>query len=198
MSIGIIQAALTGWNGAPGTNTFVVSRGGPELGWEDLLAQAASELSTVYEALRVYTPDGWTATFTGVARIYDEVTGDLQAVGAYAVPDPVESPATPEMGKNSRATQAVVQYRTTDINAGRLIRGRSFLGPITPSAFAEDGTIVGGLRTSVEAAYGGLLSGLGPRLAVWSRPAPGRPGAYGDVKDVEVSALPGVLRSRRD
>lgn len=201
--IGQLVFNLTGWNGAPGANVFAISPNQAFPDWPQRFAQAASELRTVYAALAQNTPQGWTAVASGIGRVLDDASGELLGVGAYDVPDPVTSPVTATEGRNSRATQIVASYRTQDIHRGRLIRGRTYLGPVIPAAFANDGTILQSLRNDLEAAYGGLLTGLGPLLAVWSRPgrdATGQtyPGSYGDVTEVTVSAQPGVLRSRRD
>lgn len=197
--IGILQWALTGWPGAPGVNTFVISPGDPFGDWEDHANQATSELETVYQAFADITPAGWSAVPTGILRVVEDTTGELVGMGAYTPVDPVTSPVTPAEGRNSRATQMLVQYTTSLIHGGRVVRGRSFLGPIIPAAFDNDGFITEAQRSEVENAYGAIIGGVaGPRLAVWSRPRAGQPGAYGDVVTVTVSPVPAVLRRRRD
>ena len=193
-----VQVALSGWPGGPGVNTFYMSRGTVLPGWDDAVDAFVGELENVYDAMRPYVVDGWTATFTNVYKRFDVATGVLIAVGAYDGPDPITDLGSAINDKLSRADQLVAGYNTDTVHSGRLIRGRNFLGPISSAAIGEDGYIPTGVRTTIQNAYNALVSGTGPRLAVWSQPRAGFEGAYGDVTGVVVARAPGVLRGRRD
>lgn len=200
--VGIVQIASEGWMGGPGINTFAFSRGLPgALGdWETSATQFVEELADVYNALESYAVDGVTYSPTGIVSVYDEATGALQGVGSYGTDEtwPITTDNPIGFNNESRATQLVVAYTTAVIKGNRVLRGRSYLGPVGSAAIDADGQVVPTAITAIQTAYGSLTSGAGVRLAVWGRPNGPTEGKYGDVTGVTVRSRPGVLRSRRD
>lgn len=188
------QVLLQGWQGAPGINTLWFTKGDP-LGTDQTTAeQIASELETVYEAMRSTWVSGVRATNVSLVDKIEETTGALLA--RYSVPI-WETGAGTSTGGVSRATQAKMQFLTNTIRGNRLLQGGPFIGPLGPGALTTSGALAAATVTQLSEAWGTFLSGLGPRLAVYAQPRGGT-GAVGDVVSVGVKALPAVLRSRRD
>ena len=93
----------------------------------------------------------------------------------------------------------VAQYNTNDFVGGRRIRGRSFLNPIR-AAYTINPTPQA-TELGLAAAFASKMDDQGAttvRFGVYSRPRPGRPGAWHNVTNTNVPAKWTILRSRRD
>jgi len=195
-----VQYALTGWDGAPGVNTWHATRGTMT---EDIGAvglKIAQDILPIYTQAKAYCVNGWNAVATGVVQEFDEETGSLIAVGGYSTAGLEEtSSVSTTAGNVNRATQLVMQCKTDQIRGNRILQGRQFIGPVNSIALTTSGTITTTVRSNMEAAYAAITSGLGPRLAIWGQPSTDNPvGKVGDVVAVQCLAKPGVLRLRRD
>ena len=196
------RPVLSGWQGGPGMNTWH--------GVSDVLPldsdqgqQFANEIRTVYETLKSRFVSGVTITFPNEITEHNEETGELVAVHAITSPAAVIATASSADGQVPRSTTFVARLNTDTIRDGRRLTGRHFLGPIPEGELGIDGAIATGSRTSVQAAYGGVLDLVGPNLVVWGPPkhdANGNVvavGKLGRVVSVSVNAIPGTLRSRK-
>lgn len=195
-----IQYVLTGWDGAPGVNTWHATRGTMT---EDINAvglKIAEDIKPVYTALKAYAPNAWNAVASGVVSEFDEESGALIAIGAYSTAGLEEtSSVSTTAGNVNRASQLVMQCKTDQIRGNRVLQGRQYLGPINSIALTTSGTISATVRSNMEAAYAAITSGLGPRLAIWGQPSLTNPvGKVGDVVSVQCNVVPGILRRRRD
>lgn len=197
-----VRVELTGWVGAPGINTWRFSSGGidPLTSLSNIGEAFLTDIRAVYDALRLYVVEGWQANPLPVVTRHDEVTGELQETAGMTLTGwPVTGLGDAAGSHESRATQLVASYTTDQIRNGRVLRGRSFLGPVSSVAIDEDGQIPSSVRTDLLGAFGAVTSGLGPRLGVWGQPGlMAGAGKYGDVQEVLISGRPGSLRSRRD
>ena len=193
-----MHIVYTGWDGAPGVNVLHFSPGTTT--WDDEAAQdLVDELATSWLAMRDLWPNIVVANVDTTMKIIDSETGTLTAV-YNAATDPGAIAGTGTGTTISRATQACAQLRTSEFVRGRQLRGRVFIGPLANESIASDGALASGVASVITDGFAALVSGLGPRLCVWSRPLPGpaEVGTYGDVVTVGTMAKPAVLRSRRD
>jgi len=195
-----MRVALTWDNGGPGVNTFHFTKGtliGSD--WEDVGEVFYEELGDLYVLMQTYLINSLTWALEPVFDILDVDTGNITGV-ATAGGDPISGSGTSTANANSRATMICANYGTDVWANGRRLRGRTFFGPIPYNAINTSGQIGSSDRAAIENGYVALTSGVGPRLAVYSRPgpAPSSTGFYGDVTSVRVKTTPGILRSRRD
>jgi len=128
---------------------------------------------------------------SGTADVIDDATGDLVGVETGTAPSTMiggssGDPCPP-------ATQALIRWVTSDVVAGRVLRGRTFIPNITEND-ATGGKPSNDLKSAYLSASAALIADVGSELRIWSR-------AHG------VSALAtgssvwsdfAVLRSRRD
>lgn len=194
-----VRIAISGWGGSPGVITEHYSQGSLG-GWDDTAAQDL--LDEVYERYLAQASvfiDPMVIEVDPAISIIDVASGDLIDVITAA------SPGSPISGAGtgtslSRATMIGVRLLTSDFRNGRRVQGRLFWGPTVSGVFETDGTIKAAEGASIEAEFAASISGLGPRLCVYSRPNPSlnRAGDWADVTTVRVSSKPFVLRSRRD
>jgi hypothetical protein len=162
---------------------------------EDLLA----EVSTAYSDLTGYWRPGVVATLEPSVSIIDSTSGGLvDIITAATVPAPIESDGVG--GTTSFASMITVALITSGIRNNRLVQGRHFFGPIATNTLTSGGVINSAVAAQFPTSYSGMISGIGPRLAVWSRPSSltANDGSYEDVTTVVARTSVGVLRSRRD
>lgn len=191
------RVVLTGWEGAPGLNTFMWSQGTlPEVTPADVSAWH-QDIADAYVAARDYLANGITFQVQADVDVIDEETGNVIGI-VIAEDGAVGDSATPSAGSAlSRATQAIVAAQSDVWQNGRRLAGRIFFGPLGEAAFGSDGLLTTTAAGDIGGAFGNLNTGTGPRWAIYSRPKPGQVGYYGDVVNVTCRRSPGVLRSRR-
>lgn len=194
------RIALTGWEGAPGLNTLhwskgtLVARPGPS----DVAAFHA-EIAAAWTVGKGYCCDGWSMEVEPTVDIIDVDSGNITGVITSSAAAPTATQGTAVISKVARNTVLNIAYSTDIWNAGRRLRGRTFFGPLNQEALGEDGQILQSCVDAMEDAFVAITSGIGPRLAVYSRPSGGPDaGFYGDVVQVSVRRKPGSLVSRRD
>lgn len=198
-----VTARWSGWSGAPGYSNFYF---GTDPGFFDggLLgdAAAAAALSAqqrVYSAfltMRAQIPSGLTVTSIQGVDVLDSDSGEIQ--GVIDTGDDLNVTGT-GAGGFSAASGAVVNWRTNDYRFGRRIRGRTFLVPITGSAYEDDGSLTSSALGDFREFAEDMVNGGGaPVLGVWSRPRAGAGGVFASVTGANVPDMAAVLRSRRD
>jgi hypothetical protein len=174
------QGTLTGWG---------------EVQVHDVLA----DIATAFGECASYWIPELTATIEPTGTILDSATGEIITVYTDDdPPDPIDSEGV--HGINSRATQILLQLRTGVYLNGRELRGRMFFGPAASGVLGEDGLVTGGVQDQIETSFGAINTGTGARWCVWHRPSPpsSDTGTWEDIKTVQVSQEPAVLRGRRD
>jgi len=144
-------------------------------------------------------PNDVTINFESEAREIDVSTGEL--LGVHAVSPPVAVTGV-QTGVYAAPSGAKVDLITGAVVAGRRLKGRTFIVPLSATSYSDSGRIatsaVGRLNTAFEM-FRDAVSAYS--LAVWSRPKTGegaRPGFLADVISVSASTKAAVLRSRRD
>jgi hypothetical protein len=193
----IVQS--TGYLGGPGYNILHWTAG-VGAGVNDV--DGVEEFHDTLEAT-LSSVDEWIADDVTLSILPDVVYfNDDDGVILGSTTDPGGIRVVPGLGTGtslSRATQANVGFRTEEYVNGRRLKGRMFLGPIASDIIGADGQIYAESVTDIPAAFSGLISGLGGRLAVWHRPTDAAPtsGSYGDVTTITCSRVPGTLRSRK-
>lgn len=189
----MVQQVRTVWSGFSG---------GP--GYTNLYFADASTVDAVLDAvsqwwtdLQQVFPTSMTFSIDNAVQQIDTVTGAEtgSSNGTTFVP-PVSGGALNAFGPAPAGI--CVGWDTSDFLAGRRIRGRTFLVPVTKVAFEDNGTIAGGTLTTVAAAASALLTNADAALSVWHRPVLGTGGQVSRATAFTVRDKAAVLRSRRD
>ena len=176
------RIAWSGFIGAPGVSTFY-----------SLSAGSASQTAVraFYNSIASALPSVVTVTFPSGGRIID--TDSHEAVGTWVDPSP-PLPVTGTGGTGYAApTGAVVNWLTGVFNAGRELRGKTFLVPLTNAAFDIQGNIASATLTQLRSAATTLV-GAWTDMRIYSRST----GSIGAVTTATVPDFAAVLRSRRD
>jgi hypothetical protein len=162
------------------------------------------ELSDAFTIIEAWFAPGVTWEIETDVSVIDVASGDLvdvigQTVGVFT------GTAGSGAGTLSRATQATLSLKTDQFLRGRRLQGRLFLGPIASNVVGNDGQLNLVDADAITDAFVAMTSGVGPRMAVYSRPYlappgssyPDSGGSYGDVITATCRRLPGTLRSRK-
>ena len=196
------RAVLSGFIGGPGQNTWHVCQAG-ELGGatESDLEAIAGDIRAVYVAAAAYLAPNVKVDIFPVVEGYEISTGALTQVTGIATPATVASAGS---GTESRATQFTMRLKTDAIRGSRVLQGRHFIGPAGGAWGGDDGQVASSVRTTLEAAYDGILDIAGNgRLVVWGQPVKDendaviKTGVIGYVQQVICNPTPGTLRSRK-
>lgn len=194
-----VNVTLAGWEGAPGINTLYFSQGSLS-NVDSAMAQIiGDELHTGFTSCRGAWRPSLEATIEPECPIIDVASGNIIDVAIMDdPPEVIASNAT--AGQMSTAVCAVVNFKSSEYRNGRLVRGRMFWGPLSGSQLLSTGMIDPSGAAAIEGAFTAVSSGLGPRLAIYSRPGVSNDGvgAWADVTNVSVARKPGILTSRRD
>jgi hypothetical protein len=180
------------WSGAGviglSTSTFYSSPGGSNY------TASLNALKAFFTAIAALLPATVTITFPATGKVYDDVTGQLQATWAAAPPAAVVGTGA---GAFASASGASVGWSTGAIVTRHTLVGRTFLVPLIAGAFNANGVLS---PASVTTILGGAnnVPNSGT-LRVWSRPNPPlKPtGASSLIIGASVRNLGAVLRSRR-
>lgn len=185
--------------GGPGVNVLHFSPGTSGTWTQENVDGVFEELLALWTGIKDMFPNGVTFLPDEEIQEIDVVTGNI--IGVWTQTGWTEAVYGTNTGqKASRGNAITVAYATDIWHEGKRLRGRSFLGPASEGISSNDGQVNAYCIGLVEDNYVAITSGLGPRLAVYHRPASGAPssGYYGDVVAVRVNTKPGNLRSRRD
>lgn len=195
------RVELGGWTGAPGVSTIYWTMGtlGSGSPSPSDVANTHQEIADMWQVFHGFCITGLTSSILPDVDVLDVASGDIIDVVTSDEGAINQTTGSGNTNTLSRATMAVVALRTSDFFDGRRLQGRWFIGPLCANAFDTDGTLSTDAVDDMTAACVALTSGVGPRLAVYSRPKGlGGTGRYGDVTAAIPRATPGVLRSRRD
>ena len=199
IEIGRIKIVSSGWIGAPGLSQMYFT--GATAGTVSLsdCNAAAAAVRAFYQNLTAYYPSAWTAQVQAVVQIIEATTGALireQAITPVAV-----CSGTGLAGFGPTATGPLASWHTSAVFGRKLLRGRTFLGPMGPAAYNTSGQITGTYVTGIQASGAALVSTAAANMVVWHRPHPlstSANGGYGAMVACTVSSLEATLRSRRD
>lgn len=205
-----IKARWSGFTGGPGYSVFYFRDFSAT---EPVAADATAAMArvrTFFDDIKINLPSTVNIQVESDVEVIEETTGALTDVLAGTPVAVVAGLASPT-AVYAAAVGAVVTWRTGGIRNNRRIRGRTFLVPLSSTAFASDGTLSAVAVTDLSDAATLLRSAAGtPDLGVWARPtaikdAAGNPtGAYNAdgiwyvVASHSIPDMGAVLRSRRN
>lgn len=186
-----IQCVSTGYPGAPGYSNFYFAGDvtGP---WTDDFGA----LYSFWVALQPLFPTGWNVRIPAEGRLLEETTG---ALGAFSVNSPAtatDKPGTSGSGFGAGVAGAVIGWGTGTINRSRLVRGRTFMVPLSSAQYDADGTLTPTCIGILQSAANGLIASPSV-FGVWSRPRLGVGGKFAPALTARVSDRASFLSSRR-
>lgn len=195
MAVSIIRTVWTGGPSSPGLTQIAIQSDGTSN-----IDAAAAAVRTFWSNFAVSIPDGHTLAVEQLVEKFDEATGQLIGETLQA-----NAPA-PVTGTNIEAWAAGIGVRidwgTSSIRNGRRVKGRTFLVPVTTTAFDTGGELNIDTRAAWLGHAIGLLDALetnGTPMVIWSRPSLKWPvGGISPVISAQVPRKPAVLRNRRD
>lgn len=185
----------TGFVGSPGyTNLYFINPEEPTLAIRDT---TAGRVKAFFESVKLMLPSTVNVAFPSEMEELATDTGALQqTLPITAIANSVGT----QVGKFSSPTGAVVNWKTSLVVNGRLVRGRTFIVPLSVNAYDTDGTLATTDRNNLATAASALCSHQDNLvLAIWHRPSPGgSDGVAGQVASASVKDKAAVLTSRRD
>jgi len=190
-----VQAIWTGWGGGPGYSNFYF-RSGDTLDAE--LVAMTGAVRSFFASFTLGLPTPIAIQVSPVVQQIDPANGHMTAEFAAGTTPAVLAGAG---GSNfSSPVGACVIWRTS-VNLGtRLLKGKTFLVPLSTGAYDVDGTLLLSRVTEIRTAAATLASfttAAGVHLQVWHRPVGGVGGSAADVASSAVNDRSAILRTRR-
>lgn len=193
-----VTSVWQGIAGAPGVTNMHWGPGGGSL--TEAADAATSATRAFWDSIKSLLPNIATITVLQEVPLFDDATGDLDDVlNATTAPTPVVG-----TGGASYAAPAgaAITWMTSAIRAGKRLRGRSYLVPLTTNAFDAAGTLTSAGITTINAAATTLRTTVASPLMVWGRPNPDVAalitGVSANVDGHFLRDKAAVLTSRRD
>lgn len=195
MTIARIKTVWSGGPSAPGLTIFNVRHDGT--------ADIEAAQNAVYEYFYSFSdwiPDGYSLQVQQECELVNEASGaltgtDTAATKQNAIPGTLTGAWAAGVGSR-------IDWHTPVIRAGRRLRGRTFLVPLSTANFDTNGMVGGTVIGSLTTKSNTLLTNLaaaGAPMVVWARPSEKSPvGAAADVNTFTVPTKAAVLRGRRD
>lgn len=193
MAILRVQSVWSGWSGAPGYTNFHFSG---TIGSVDAASSFAA-VSEFWETVAGSLAPGLSIRVSPTVEMLDDQTGEL-----IEYEDVEDSATWGSAGSStgwSAATGAVINWMTNTVSAGRRVRGRTFLVPLSGNSYDDAGTLTPTVLGRIRGAASDLIAADGAQeLVVFSRPRAGGTGVAAPVTSARVPDMAAVLRSRRD
>lgn len=195
MTIQRVTTTITGFSGAPGVwrHYFKDVSG---LGGSVMAQLCVDRVRDAVVAGGILFAASVTYGVSGLVDELDEETGQITGQQSVTPRNQVGAGAG---ALGPVAVGLVAQYNTDDFVNGRRIRGRSFLNPIR-AAYTINATPQAA-ELALATAFASKMDDSGAttvRFGVYSRPRPGRVGAWHNVTNTNVPSKWTILRSRRD
>lgn len=185
-----LQAVWSGIAGMPGTSTLY-----------SLAIPDVEAVDAFFTAIAGALPSGLTISIPGSGDTIESTTGEL--TGSWSV-GADQTAAGASSFPYAAPTGGLVRWTTTTIVAGRRLRGRIFIVPMTTNVWETNGTMTTATRDLLQTSASTLISAFEGQLVVWARPFAGTPGnpsragSHGIVTGAQVPDMAVTLRSRRD
>jgi hypothetical protein len=179
------------WTGAPGLPGYSRFHFNGDLNSGDAFS-ATNTLKSAFAFITAYLPTDVTIQVQPTVEHFNTL-GELIGVVTTTTPDPVTGGSS---AVYAAASGACLTWRTSSFLAGRSVRGRTFLVPLSSEAFQTDGTIASSALATMRGGFLPLLS-LDFAMMVVSG-SPGGVHVLSEVTDVTITDKAAVLRSRRD
>lgn len=201
-----IRAVWSGFTGAPGyTNLFFGATDPLQAGAD----AAGGAVNTFFTAIKSALPLPVTVTIDPAVALIEDTTGDQVDEMTLTTPPPGVSGVLGE--RFAGPAGACITWNTATFLQGRKVRGRTYLVPLTMSAFENNGTLDNTYRTTLSTAATALVTGPGA-LVIFARPhdaqtaaesptgkaRAARVGAAALVTSASLKDKAAVLTSRRD
>ena len=186
------RARITGTTGLPGLSTFYWI---PTTAGSTEATAALAGVRSYFEAVKGLLAPAVTITYDQAVDVINDATGVLENQLTATAQSATTSTGT---ASAPPANQLGLTLNTGQVVAGRVLRGRTFLGPVDTGAFTAGGVPTGTAKTTLGTGGAALLAVGPPDLAVWHRPKNGSGGLALGVVGVAAATEVWVLRSRRD
>lgn len=177
-----VRVGWSGWAGAPGVSTFYTAA--PPTG-----AQLTA-IKTLFFNLSNLIPSGIITQVENSGQQIDTATG--KAVDTWTAAAVTSSVGTGG-GNYSGPCGGMIRWNTGVFTSGRLLRGKTFLVPLTAGAYDGSGTITDSSVATANAQIATFITAMSGGLAIYSRRyLTSTTATSGALQDKAV-----VLRSRR-
>jgi len=186
MTIERQRVLWTNFPGAPGYTNFYSS---------GTMSTIAPAIRSFFEAIKALLPTSVTLVYPNTVDQINEATGAI--TGSYAYTPALANTTGTTAGIFSGATGAVVNWNTDTFINSRRVRGRSFLVPLSGSAFDTNGSLDDTKRGTIQTAAAALVTAGSGAFVVWHRPTQFTSGSAAAMTSAFVPDLAAVLRSRR-
>lgn len=189
------------WSGLPGgpgyTNLYFTDISGGSNIDQTIVDSAVSKTDAWLAAFRTSIPNSITTGVSATVEAVDEASGALQAFYTG-------TPAAAAVGTGGTAysapSGAVISWYTSTVRNSRRIRGRTFMVPLSTTAYEADGSLTAAKIAGWNTATTTLIAtGASAELGVWSRPSgPGATdGDWALVTSFRIPDMAAILTSRR-
>lgn len=187
-----IESVWSGLTGMPGYTTFY-----------SLSTPDPTDVRAFFLAVAAYIPSPCTIQVAGSGDIIDDDEGELQGTWTGATPGVVGCTG----GAYGAPAGGIVSWTTSTVRRGRILRGRTFLVPMSSSNYTTSGQITSGTVSTIQTAAAALVSAFAGQLVVWGRPVwdysttpPTKlaSGTNGIVTGAVAQSKVATLRTRRD
>lgn len=182
-----IDKGIWTWSGFPGAPGYSILYATPGAG-------ISGDVQAFFTAVRTELPSSVSITGPTGGDSIDPVTGTLTGTWSGGTGGTINGMSA---AVYAGPAGAVVTWLTDGIANGRRVRGRTFLVPLSSSAYQTDGSLLAGSLTAIQSAANALVSSAAGNLLVWHRPVGGVGGSAHAVTGAKVSDRVAVLRSRR-
>ena len=181
-----LVVAWTGFPGAPGYSVFhAIPEGGVQ-----------AHIVSLFNAFKNNMPSNVKMTIPGSGRTLDATTGNQIGVWSGATTTVVQGADT---GKYSAPTGMVINWSTSTLHKGRMIRGRTFFVPMGGVTFDTDGSIVDSYLNTWNGNVADFVADCDEQFVIWARPSgpSASDGFRGHVTSGRIPDKAAILSSRR-
>jgi len=191
-----VRASLIYGAGGPGLGTFYFRPTGVTSTPAEL-ADMVARVRAFYAALTTMLYSGLIVTVQGEVDEIDSATGDL--TGSYSTTPPAAVVGTGGATQLPPTTCILVRLVTTTVVNRRILKGRTFVGPLASVASTTTGSPTTSVGSTSAAAVAALLAVASTEIpVVWHRPKAAGSGNWGPITGGSAWSSFGSLRSRRD
>jgi hypothetical protein len=159
---------------------------------------AADKVRGFFESIKTELPQGVSVLVQPNVAEINDATGEQNDEFVVGTPPLVVAGS----GNNTRSAPsgACITWRTSTFVGGKRLRGRTFIVPLSTTAYESNGTLtLLTLQTLRQAAVTLANNALGPSvlMKVWHRPIAKTGGSSANVTSTSVTDKAAVLTSRR-
>jgi hypothetical protein len=190
-----VQARWNGWAGAPGYTNLYFETSDPLSGGAQ---QAVDNVRAFFATIKDFIPGACSVLVSPTVDMVEDTDGELDDTITVATPPLV---VTGGSGATFAAVAgACITWKTAGVVAGRRVRGRTFIVPMSANQYQADGSLVDAAIPILVGAASALRTATGPTFVIWHRPtgSPASGGSSFAVTAQSISDKVSYLSSRRD